>query len=222
MKHLQRTMIRAAVLTMGVAIGGLFASAPFVKAQVEGGPAGSSPVQKPVLEVTKTADVTTAKPEDIVTYTVTVKNSGAGAALDVKLSDILPVGFALTATGKNTFDFNFLGTLEPGKTFLTSYSAQVAKDIAANGEYVNVATVSASNHDPVTVRSTVNVNIPVVKGVTTNEGPKKKTESIAGKVLGAADELPATGVGQLDVFIAILGSGLIGAGLFGLRRYRRA
>lgn len=201
-----------------------FALAPAAQAEpIEGGPSGSEQLTKPVLEVTKSVDVSTVNPGGVVTYTITVKNTGAGAATGLKVADILPVGLALTTTGKNTFDYTFLGQLDPGKTITTSYSAKVTNDITANGEYVNVATISAANHDPVTVRASVNVVIPVVKGATTTEKPAtQKTSEPEGQVLGAADELPATGIGQLDIFLALLGAGLIGAGLIGIKRTRRA
>ncbi len=200
-------------LTAGVTVAAL-ALARLAGAQVVG-PSPQEPVQltKPALEVTKTADRTSAKPGDVVTYTVTIKNTGTAAATGLKVSDILPIGFTVTTNNANTYDFTFLGQLDPGQTTSTSYSAKVV-NVTANGEYVNVATVAASNHDPVTVRSTVNVNIPVVQGVTTEE----RGQESSGTVLGAEDELAATGPGALDLLIALAGLGLAGAGLVGLRR----
>lgn len=215
---MKRILIR---VTSATAIVASLSLAMAAAAQEVVGPSPEQPVvlTKPVLEVTKTADLATVKPGDVVTYTVTVKNAGDGAALSLKLADVLPIGFEVTTNSKNTYDYTFLGNLEPGKTVLTSYSARVSHSIAANGQYTNVATVTASNHDPVTVRSTVTVSIPVVQGATTDQTEVVEEESTDdGQVLGLA----ATGVGQLDVFLALLGTGMIGAGVVGLRRTRRA
>ncbi|MBI4426268.1 MAG: DUF11 domain-containing protein [Candidatus Kerfeldbacteria bacterium] len=217
---MKRAIVRTATVA---AVAASMALAITAYAQEVVGPSPEQPVAltKPVLEVTKTADLATAKPGDIVTYTVTVKNAGTSAALGLKLADILPIGFEVTTNGKNTFDYTFLGNLEPGQTVSTSYSARVINSIAANGQYTNVATVSASNHDPVTVRATTTVNIPVVQGTATERKNSTTEATDEGQVLGAEDELPATGVGQLDAFLALLGTGLVGAGLIGLRRTRR-
>ncbi|MBI4089990.1 MAG: DUF11 domain-containing protein [Candidatus Kerfeldbacteria bacterium] len=217
---MKRTLIRATTAAALIASLGLAVAA---RAQEVVGPSPEQPVAltKPVLEVTKTVDVSTAQPGDVVTYTVTVKNAGDGAAMSLKLADVLPVGFEVTTNGKNTYDYTFLGNLEPGKSVLTSYSARIGGSIAANGQYTNVATVTAANHDPVTVRSTITVSIPVVQGATTDQNNAELVEEQPiddGQVLGLA----ATGIGQLDVFLALLGTGMVGAGLFGLRRARRA
>lgn len=212
--------------TLGIAIGliALFAVAQGTLAQTGINlPSGPVAATKPVLEVTKTSDVATTNPNGLVTYTVTIKNAGDGPALGLTLDDTLPIGFTITTTGKNTFHYAFLGQLDAGKTVSTSYTVNVAEDVAA-GTYVNAASVTASNHDPVVAKASVDVTIPEVKGATTTvepttTEPKDETE---GKVLGASDELTSTGVGQLDVFFSLLGSGLIAAGIFGLRRTRRA
>lgn len=194
-------------LTLGVGI------RTAAQAQTSLVPSNGQEQTAPTLIVEKTSDVTNVAPGDIITFTVSITNTGTGPALGVQLNDTMPVGFSLTTTGQNTYAFDFLGSLEPGQAFSTSYSANIAADVA-NGEYVNIATVRATNHTPVSDQSTVTVKAPEVKGAATQKTSTRPT----GAVLGAADELPATGVGQLDVFLALLGSGFFGAGLLGLRR----
>jgi uncharacterized repeat protein (TIGR01451 family) len=44
----------------------------------------------PIVTITKTADVTTADPEDQITYTISYENSGTGDATDVVIVDTIP------------------------------------------------------------------------------------------------------------------------------------
>lgn len=199
----------------------LLASTALAQTVVGPSPEQPVPLTKPVLEVTKTSDTSTTVPDGVVTYTVSIKNTGNAAAQSLKLEDIMPIGFALTTSGKNSFTYTFLGELNPGQTVSTSYSARVDKNIAAFGEYVNVASVAAANHNPVTVRSAVTVKTPEVKGVATKTTEQKTSAPETSQVLGA-ETLTDTGIGQLDVFLALLGAGLIGAGALGLRRVKKS
>jgi uncharacterized repeat protein (TIGR01451 family) len=47
-------------------------------------------VTSPMMDVTKTADVTTADPSDTITYTITYENTGTGDASDVVIKDTIP------------------------------------------------------------------------------------------------------------------------------------
>ncbi|MBI4092654.1 MAG: DUF11 domain-containing protein [Candidatus Kerfeldbacteria bacterium] len=216
-QYLTKTLTVASLIVSGA----LLASTAAAQNVVGPSPEQPIPLTKPVLEVTKTADTSTTVPGGIVTYTVTVKNTGDAAAQSLKLEDIMPVGLSLTTTGKNTFTYTFLGELEPGKTVSTSYSAKVDKNIAAFGEYVNVVSVSAANHNPIAARSSVTVKAPEVKGVQTKTTTQPTASPPEGEVLGA-ETLTDTGVGQLDVFLALLGAGLIGTGFIGLRKANKS
>lgn len=200
-------------------------AAPFAEAQVVG-PSPQKPVQLtlPLLEVTQSTNTPSTTSGGEITYSLTVKNTGTAPATGLKLTDVLPVGFNATTTGNNTYHYTFVGNLDPGQTVVTSYTVRVDSELPANGTYVNVATVEATNHDPVTVRSSIAVTAPEVKRPeTTRTSPAKTAPSVEpeGTVLGTETELAATGVGQLDVALALLGSGLVGAGALGLRRLRK-
>jgi uncharacterized repeat protein (TIGR01451 family) len=47
-------------------------------------------VTAPIMTVSKSADVSTADPHDVITYTITYKNTGTGAAGDVWIKDTIP------------------------------------------------------------------------------------------------------------------------------------
>ncbi|OOG68820.1 gliding motility-associated C-terminal domain-containing protein, partial [Algoriphagus sp. A40] len=87
------------------------------------------------ISIEKTADKTTVSDEgEVITYTLTVTNTGTAPLLNVKVSDPM--------TGlEETIEL-----LLPGeeKEFTTSYTVTIA-DIAAQKELVNVASVSATN-----------------------------------------------------------------------------
>lgn len=197
-------LIFAAILAVVVAFGYRLD----VRAQITGGPESQAPLAQPVLIVTKTAQPTSLKPGDQVTYTVTIENQGDGTATNVQLTDVLPIGFLLKSTGQNVFTYTFPNALQPGNSAAVSYTAEVANDLDP-GSYVNVASVTALGLDPVVARATVDVLAPT------------DSQPAGGSVLGASDILPSTGVGQLDVFLSILGSGLTTSGVLGLRHLHR-
>ncbi|MFQ5909327.1 MAG: hypothetical protein ACE5IJ_01230, partial [Thermoplasmata archaeon] len=62
-------------------------------------------VTAPVLNVTKTADVSTADPDDEVTYTIVFENSGTGNATDVWINDTIPSDTTLVSTSPS-YDFS--------------------------------------------------------------------------------------------------------------------
>lgn len=47
-------------------------------------------VTAPIMTITKEADVTTADPEDQITYTITAENTGTGVATDIVIKDTIP------------------------------------------------------------------------------------------------------------------------------------
>lgn len=178
-------------------------------------------IKKAVLSVVQTADLTTALPSDLVTYTVRITNSGDAAATQLMLKDVLPVGFMLLTNDKNIYVHSFSDPLDPGKTITTSYTVRLANDLA-EGVYSNVVSVTALLAEPITAQSTITVTppIPNTEKVAVEPTTGVPTEPT---VLGATDDqtLPATGMQQLDVFFMMLGAMLISSGVFGLRRSTR-
>lgn len=83
------------------------------------------------LQLQKTVSPRAARPNQIVTYTLTVKNAGTLPAAGVVLTDPLPAGLSFAsapgggsfAAGEVTFN---LGTLAPGSTVSRTVTAKVA------------------------------------------------------------------------------------------------
>ncbi|MBI4089991.1 MAG: DUF11 domain-containing protein, partial [Candidatus Kerfeldbacteria bacterium] len=145
----------------------------------------------PELTITKTVDQKTAKPGDVLTFKVTVKNVGDGDAHNVIVTDTLPKdlsfvhGIGRTQTWK-------IGTLQSGRSRVINVDVRVESDAKAQ-DYVNVAVLSADDLPSKEARATVTIKIPRVLGLAT------------------------TGAGRLDLLIAALGACLVGLGLVGLR-----
>ncbi len=147
---------------------------------------------QPKLSITKTANVTSAKPGSTVTYKITVTNNGDGDATNVVVTDTIPTGLSFVgAAGKtNTWE---VGTLSPMETKLFTVEAKVEN--GATGSIVNVASAAA---DGVTmVKATATVKVPSVLGLST------------------------TGAGMLDYLIALMGAAFIAFGVYGLTRQKR-
>jgi len=150
---------------------------------------------KPVLQIRKTVNKTTAAPGDKLTYTVEIKNTGSGSAINLELQDILPPGFTFDGT-KDTSKSWKLDDLKAGETTKVSYKVQVSLSMPA-GEFENLAIATADNHGKVTASVPVTVK--------------------RGRVLG--ETLPETGAGLTDVGIAAFGLGMIMLG-YTLIRHR--
>lgn len=101
------------------------------------------------LEITKTADKTTANRGDTIIYKIDVTNTGNVALNGVTVSDEMMVGSATVITGEIALpdvgvDGSYeIGTLDVGQTVSIIYTHEVtAEDVAAE-EIKNVATVSS-------------------------------------------------------------------------------
>lgn len=90
----------------------------------------------PDLEVTKTVDRAEAIPGDKLTYTVTIKNVGPGAATDVELVDTFPGGSTQTRT---------IGTLAAGASATETFTYTVPFPIADGTTLTNTASVVGEN-----------------------------------------------------------------------------
>lgn len=121
----------------------------------------------PHLEINKKVDVAFANAGDKPQYTITVKNTGDGAALNVVVTDTLPDGLTF-GDGDTTKTWN-LGDILPGGSKDIMYTALISSTATA-GNYVNVAEATADNNDPVQDSATVDVRVPAVLGALADAG----------------------------------------------------
>lgn len=147
----------------------------------------------PVLEISKSVNKKSVTPGTVVSYTVKVKNSGTGNAINVVLQDILPIGFAFDGSNATSQSWN-LGDIAVGETKTVTYKVKVGSSVP-NGSYENLAMASADNHGKVSATVPVQVK--------------------RGRVL--ADVID-TGAGIVDYAIAAGGLGLIILGFVLTRR----
>ncbi|NER20482.1 MAG: DUF11 domain-containing protein [Symploca sp. SIO1B1] len=120
---------------------------------------------EPRLELTKTADRAAAEPGDTVVYRLALRNTGAGSANDIRITDTLPMGFRFlpeslqgsltTTTGTTTVNFDPASVsgrsvtftfprLQPNETLNVVYATLVTPD-AIRGEARNNAQEPRSN-----------------------------------------------------------------------------
>lgn len=119
------------------------------------------------LSLVKTANITTPRVGDIVTFTVAVRNNGNRDATGVAVRDNLPAGFSLvTGSVSNQGNFNAGGnainwsglSVANGATLNLTYRARVNAATGISNEYTNTAQITAS--DQVDPNSTPNNNNP--------------------------------------------------------------
>lgn len=149
----------------------------------------------PVLQLRKTVSKATVAPGDTVTYTVEIKNTGTGSAINVILTDLLPVGFTFKGTDLTTKEWK-LGDLAVGETKTVTYQATVGASVP-NGSYENLVIAQADNHGKVTTSVPVQVK--------------------RGRVLA---EVVETGASAVDLAVAGAGLSLIVLGYVLTRRKR--
>ncbi|MFA6587869.1 MAG: SdrD B-like domain-containing protein [Patescibacteria group bacterium] len=148
---------------------------------------------KPILQIKKTVSDSDVAPNDVITYTVEIKNTGDGTAINVQLDDLLPLGFTFDGS-KDTSRYWKVGDLKPGESTKVAYKVKVGSSVPT-GEYENLAIAKADNHGKVSASVPVNVK--------------------RGRVLG---ETVDTGAGWIDYTIAGLGLSLIVIGYVLIRR----
>jgi uncharacterized repeat protein (TIGR01451 family) len=125
---------------------------------------GATVTPKAALRVTKTGP-RAATAGQIVTYTITVKNTGKANARSVVLRDLLPSGYSLAGKANGatfragTLSWKF-GTLAPGKS--KTVKAKFRIDRSIGGRRCNTATAAASG--VATVRDTACTRIAAVAG----------------------------------------------------------
>lgn len=142
---------------------------------------------EPLLSITKGVTPNRVAAGSIVTYTVTVKNTGDADAINVVVTDTLPDGFTFVEDGTSTKIWN-LGVLEASHTRVLHYDVRVGKEVPA-GTYTNLAVVSADDQPDREAKANVTVTAP--------------------RVLGLA----ATGPGMRDTLLFLLGALAIAGGV---------
>lgn len=120
------------------------------------------------LDLTKTADVTSAAPGSNFFYNLTVDNLGPAAATGVVVTDTLPAGVTLVATSGCAEDpvgvpTCTLGDIANGAA--AAYSIEVTVNANAAGVLVNTATATAQNADPATGNNTDAFTVSVQQNV---------------------------------------------------------
>src|SRR5207248_11512740 len=101
----------------------------------------------PQLQISKTADVTSARPGDFITYTISVTNAGTGPATGGIITDSIPANTSLVQIFEggtqhgNSVVWN-LATGNPGSTATVHFRVQVQQ--GASGAVNNVAQVRSN------------------------------------------------------------------------------
>ena len=132
-----------------------------------GDPAMQLRVLQPDLEVTK--EVTPAgvvQPGDVLTYTITVRNTGAATAFDVTISDVLPsslipqswqaTGVPVTQVGSVPYVWQ-VSEIAPGESAIITVVVQVDPAVTPGTPVVNTVEVSSGSADVNTVNNQATV-----------------------------------------------------------------
>jgi uncharacterized repeat protein (TIGR01451 family) len=135
------------------------------------------------LFVSQSADKTSVKQNDVLTYTLTVRNFGPNRAQNVAVDDMLPSGtvFKSAQANKGHFtappiDQNGVVTWHLGDmTSLSQESAQLVITVVMRGKgaITNTATVRSSTFDPNLANNTSSLSTALGSGGGGSGGPKK-------------------------------------------------
>jgi len=186
-------------------------------------------LKDPNVEITKSNNKNNAQRGDIVTYTLTLTNSGNMNLENVKVIDALPGGFSYIAgtsmldgvsisdptISGNTLEWN-IGSVEKDGIKVITYNAKIS-DSVINGSYKNLATCNAEigrfnggfdtllfaaiQIDQIVETTECNIADSTVNvGLGLSYGG-----NLNGQVLGASIELPATGNPTWLLALALLG-----------------
>ncbi|MBW6410128.1 DUF7507 domain-containing protein [Clostridium weizhouense] len=122
-----------------------------------GTPTPTPPVETTALEIAKTVNKSYADLGDIITYTVTIKNSGTAAVNNVLFTDSIPNGTTYnnnlsvnTAyTGTDPQTGLTITTINPGQTVIISWDVKVGDEIPDPNPITNVAIVTVPGGTPI-------------------------------------------------------------------------
>ena len=105
------------------------------------------------LQLSKTADATSASSGDIVTYTIVVSNTGPAAATDVTVKDVLPSGVSFSSANATTGAYNELtgiwtiGSMANGATESLEISIIVGDILAPIANFAQIQTANPTDVD---------------------------------------------------------------------------
>ncbi len=154
-------------------------------------------VKEARLEVNKTSDIEsgkTVKEGDIITYKITVRNTGNGAAKNVMVKDNIPEGTIYYDTETNTLkpsvktiNSEVKETLEPDESFEFTFKVQVGR-VSVGKTITNTATVVGDNVEDTpsnTEGITAEVTVPKLR-------LEKKSSIEEGQVVKEGDTITYT------------------------------
>ncbi|AOR23338.1 DUF7507 domain-containing protein [Clostridium taeniosporum] len=122
-----------------------------------GTPTPTPPVETTALEIAKTVNKSYADLGDIITYTVTIKNSGTAAVNNVLFTDSIPNGTTYNDnlsvntgyTGTDPQTGLTITTINPGQTVIISWDVKVGDEIPDPNPITNVAIVTVPGGTPI-------------------------------------------------------------------------
>jgi gliding motility-associated-like protein/uncharacterized repeat protein (TIGR01451 family) len=160
------------------------------------------------LSILKTVDITDPEPGNLVTFSIVVRNNGPDNATNVVVTDVLPSGYTFVSANPSAGNWlspNWqVGSLASGG----SQTLLISATVNATGNYLNRASVTATETDPditnnedtelvnprfgadLSVSKTVNIQNPIVGTeivftlTVTNHGPANATNVVL------TDQLP--------------------------------
>jgi uncharacterized repeat protein (TIGR01451 family) len=118
--------------------------------------------QQADLQVNETVSNPTPNVNDIITYTVTVKNAGPNNATNVSLLDALPAGLSFQSVSTATGSYNSgtgvwtIGSLANGATDTVTITAKV---VSPNAQVSTVSVNTADQYDPDTTNNSKSVTV---------------------------------------------------------------
>lgn len=117
---------------------------------------------KPILKFSKTSSAIAvfAGKKDIG-YSLTIENTGNSSAYDLIVTDKLPTHLTFE-DGKTEHTWT-IGELKAGEKKILSYKVNSSSD-APQGDYVNNATLTSSNHTTLAAKTTIKISVPQVLG----------------------------------------------------------
>jgi large repetitive protein len=134
------------------------------------------------LAIIKTVNKTTAKIQDILTYTFTYRNLGPNAATNVLLEDILPADLTFIDATQNSVLVPTTSTLLSDKTTKLVFSVpdlspgveakiQVNTKVnnITNSKLTNLVSIKAREVDPELANNLSKIDVDLIKTITTNK-----------------------------------------------------
>jgi len=125
------------------------------------------PPSLPDLSISKTGTPSLVAPGGLITYTLTISNSGPGVATSIRVTDTLPTGTAfVSVAGSGWTCAQVSGTVVCSLAVLSPGAASPitirATAPLTSGTLVNTASVASSGADPVTTNNSASVTTTVI------------------------------------------------------------